>query len=216
MDTQEFVIEWGGRGRLLPALGELWAYRSITAAFAERNIRIKYNKQAALGIAWVVIQPVVFMAIFTLTIGRLAGVSGGVVDYAAFTLSALVAWTFLSTAVSFGANPLIADGALIRKVYFPTGDPGPRIDPRGCGRLPHRVGSVLHHRAHPRAQDVSHTTFPSKITQLAASDPDLTGRENMWSYGPICGMSKASPPEREAVWQVLSSPTSSLSSATPV
>jgi ABC-type polysaccharide/polyol phosphate export permease len=44
-------------------------------AFAERNIRIKY-KQAALRIAWTVIQALVFMAILTLTIGRFAGISG--------------------------------------------------------------------------------------------------------------------------------------------
>jgi len=114
----EFVIERGGRVRLLETFRELWSYRGITLAFAERNIRVRY-KQAALGIAWAVIQPVVFMVIFTLTIGRLAGVSGAGVDYAAFTLSALVPWTFLSTGVSFGANALITDGALIRKVYFP-------------------------------------------------------------------------------------------------
>jgi len=114
----EFVIERGGRVRLLAAFRELWSYGGITLAFAERNIRVRY-KQAALGIAWAVIQPVVFMVIFTLTIGRLAGVSGAGVDYAAFTLSALVPWTFLSTGVSFGANALITDGALIRKVYFP-------------------------------------------------------------------------------------------------
>jgi lipopolysaccharide transport system permease protein len=118
MQTQEFVIERGGRVRLGSSLRELWTYRAIIVAFAERNIRIKY-KQAALGIAWAVIQPLVFMIIFTLTIGRLAGVSAGGVDYAAFTLSALVPWTFLSTGVSFGANALIADGYLIRKMYFP-------------------------------------------------------------------------------------------------
>ena len=118
MSTDEFVIERRGRIRSGAALRELWTYRAIIVAFAERNIRVKY-KQAALGIAWAVIQPLVFMAIFTLTIGRLAGVSAGGVDYAAFTLSALVPWTFLSTGVSFGANALITDGALIRKVYFP-------------------------------------------------------------------------------------------------
>jgi lipopolysaccharide transport system permease protein len=116
--TTEFVIERGGSVRLATAMRELWSYRAIVVAFAERNIRVKY-KQAALGIAWAVIQPLIFMLIFTLTIGRLAGVSGGGVDYAAFTLSALVPWTFLSTGVSFGANALITDGALIRKVYFP-------------------------------------------------------------------------------------------------
>ena len=76
MSTDEFVIERGGRIRSGSALRELWTYRAIILAFAERNTRIKY-KQAALGIAWAVIQPLAFMAIFSLTIGRLAGVSAG-------------------------------------------------------------------------------------------------------------------------------------------
>lgn len=116
--TQEFVIERGGRARVGAALRELLGYRGITIAFAERNIRVKY-KQAVLGIAWAVLQPLVFMAVFALTIGRIASVPSEGVPYAAFTLSALVPWTFLSTGVSFGANALITDGALIRKVYFP-------------------------------------------------------------------------------------------------
>jgi homopolymeric O-antigen transport system permease protein len=116
--TQEFMIERGGRVRVGAGLRELWAHRGITVAFAERNIRVKY-KQAVLGIAWAVLQPLIFMAIFTLTIGRIAGVRSEGVPYAVFTLSALVPWTFLSTAVSFGANALVTDGHLIRKVYFP-------------------------------------------------------------------------------------------------
>jgi lipopolysaccharide transport system permease protein len=118
MQVQEFVIERGGRVRIGAALRELLGYGGITLAFAERNIRVKY-KQAVLGIAWAVLQPLVFMAIFALTIGRIASVPSEGVPYAAFTLSALVPWTFLSTSVSFGANALLTDGALIRKVYFP-------------------------------------------------------------------------------------------------
>ena len=119
MQAQESVIERGGRVRVVPALRELIGYRGITVAFAERNIRVKY-KQAVLGIAWAVLQPLVFMAIFALTIGRIAGVSTeDDVPHAAFTLSALVPLTFLSPGVSFGANALVSDGHLIRKVYFP-------------------------------------------------------------------------------------------------
>jgi ABC-type polysaccharide/polyol phosphate export permease len=97
----------------------LWAHRAIVVAFADRNVRVKY-KQAVLGIAWAVIQPVAFMIIFTLTVGRLVGgtsIGGG--SYAAFALSTLVAWTFLQTAITFGANALLTDASLIRKVYFP-------------------------------------------------------------------------------------------------
>ena len=116
--TVELVMEGGPRPPLRTALRELWSYKSTIFAFAERDVRVKY-KQAVLGVAWAVIQPLAFMGIFTFTLGRLANVPGGGVPYAAFALSALVPWTFLQTAVSFGANALLIDAALVRKVYFP-------------------------------------------------------------------------------------------------
>jgi lipopolysaccharide transport system permease protein len=114
----ELVVDGAPSRRLLASLREVWLFRGTIRAFAERDIRVKY-KQTVLGVAWAVIQPLAFMAVFTLTIGRLAGVSTGDVPYAAFSLSALVPWTFLSTAVSFGANGVLADAAMVRRVYFP-------------------------------------------------------------------------------------------------
>lgn len=116
--TTELVIEGGPAPRLGAALAELWAYRAIVVAFAERQARLKY-KQAFLGIGWAVIQPLTFMGIFTLTIGRLGRVSAGGVPYAAFALATLASWMFVQTAVTFGANSLVTDANLVRKVYFP-------------------------------------------------------------------------------------------------
>jgi lipopolysaccharide transport system permease protein len=96
----------------------VFRFRSTILAFAERDIRVKY-KQAVLGVVWAVLQPLLFMTIFTVTLGRLADVPGGGVPYAAFTLSALVPWTFLSNSVSFGSNSLLSDAAMVRRVYFP-------------------------------------------------------------------------------------------------
>ena len=118
MVPSELVIEGTPRPRILPSLYELWAYRGTVAAFAERNIRVKY-KQTALGIGWAVIQPLIFMGVFTLALGRAAGVSGGGVNYAAFSLATLVGWTYLQTGLTFGSTAVIASASLIRKVYFP-------------------------------------------------------------------------------------------------
>jgi len=113
----ELVIEGGRRPALLQGWRELWAFREVILAFAERNVRLKY-KQAALGVAWAVIQPLAFLGIFIIIFGRVAGVSGGNGSYPAFALAALVPWFFLQTGVSFGAQALLMDGALVRKVYF--------------------------------------------------------------------------------------------------
>jgi ABC-type polysaccharide/polyol phosphate export permease len=114
----ELVITGAPSSRLGRSMVEVWHFRSTVLAFAERDVRVKY-KQAGLGVAWAVIQPLAFMAIFTLTLGRAAHVSTGDVPYAAFSLSALVTWTFVSTSVSFGANALLTDATMVRRVYFP-------------------------------------------------------------------------------------------------
>ncbi len=114
----ELVIEGGAAGHLGARLRELWAYREVVWAFAERNTRLKY-KQAVLGVAWAVLQPLIFLAVFFVVFGRMAKVSGGGTSYQAFALAALVPWFFVQNAVSFGAQALLTDGALVRKVYFP-------------------------------------------------------------------------------------------------
>lgn len=114
----ELVVEGRRRQRLSDALREFWAFREVVLAFTERDIRVKY-KQAALGVAWAVLQPLAFLLIFTLVFSRFAGMSGGRAAYPASALAALVPWFFLQTAVGFGAQALLMDGALLRKIYFP-------------------------------------------------------------------------------------------------
>lgn len=114
----EIVVGPDGVRPLVANLRELWEFRDTLLAFTERRVRVKY-KQSLLGIAWAIIQPLAFMAVFSFALGRLAGVPGGGAPYPAFVLSALVAWNFLHTAVAFGANSLVEEASLIKKIYFP-------------------------------------------------------------------------------------------------
>lgn len=116
--AHEVVIEPKGRRGLGSTMRELWAFRETTLAFAERDLRVKY-KQTFLGVAWALLQPLALMAIFALAFGHVARIRGAGVPYAAFTLSALVPWIFIQTAVSFAAETLVTHASLVRKVYFP-------------------------------------------------------------------------------------------------
>ncbi len=120
MTTTPFELEIvaSSRPNLVQSLRELWAYRGTILAFAERDIRVKY-KQAVLGVAWALIQPLAFLAIFTVFFGRVAKIGGDGVPYAAFALTALIPWNYISTMVSFGSSALLSDASLVRKVYFP-------------------------------------------------------------------------------------------------
>ena len=71
---KELVIEAGPRPALIQGLRELWAFREVIWAFAERDTRLKY-KQATLGVAWAVIQPLALLGIFIIVFGRIGRVS---------------------------------------------------------------------------------------------------------------------------------------------
>lgn len=114
----ELVIDGGRRGSLRQSWRELRPYWGTVLAFAERNVRVKY-KQTVLGVLWVVIQPLAYVAVFTVALGRLSSVPDAGTTYPAFSLSAFVVWSFVQAAVSQGANSLVNDAAFLRKVYFP-------------------------------------------------------------------------------------------------
>jgi lipopolysaccharide transport system permease protein len=99
-------------------LGDLWAYRELLYFLTWRDIKVRY-KQTLMGVAWVVVQPLLTMLIFTLVFNRFARFDAGAIPYPLFAYSGLLLWTFFSTAVSTGTNSLISNTSLITKVYFP-------------------------------------------------------------------------------------------------
>ena len=99
-------------------LREIWAYRELLYFFTWRDIKVRY-KQAVLGIAWAVIQPLFTMVVFTVFFGKLAKVPSNGLPYPIFSYAALLPWTFFFTAVNNSGNSLVGSSNLIKKVYFP-------------------------------------------------------------------------------------------------
>ncbi|HXE13044.1 MAG TPA: ABC transporter permease [Bryobacteraceae bacterium] len=97
---------------------EIWRYRELLYFLAWREVKVRY-KQAALGTAWAIIQPLLAMIIFTLFFGRLAGMPSDGLPYSLFCYCALVPWTYFSGVLAFAGNSLVSNSNLITKVYFP-------------------------------------------------------------------------------------------------
>ena len=113
------VVVDGDRLRVSAAgLREVWDYREVLRAFTVRKIKVRY-KQAAFGIGWAVLQPVITAVIFAIFIGHVARVGGEGLPYFVFTLTGMTVWTFFTTATTGGLNALVGDSGLLRKVYFP-------------------------------------------------------------------------------------------------
>jgi lipopolysaccharide transport system permease protein len=99
-------------------VGELWHYRELLARLVWRDITVRY-KQTSIGVAWAVIQPLMTMIVFTFIFGRFAQAPSKGLHYQIFVYSALLPWTFFASSLSLSSGSLIANSALLSKVYFP-------------------------------------------------------------------------------------------------
>jgi len=99
-------------------LGELWEYRELLYFLVWRDVKVRY-KQATLGAAWVVLQPVLMVALFSLIFGRLLDVHTDGIPYPLFVFAGLLPWQIFATALTQAGNSLVANQHLITKIYFP-------------------------------------------------------------------------------------------------
>jgi len=101
-----------------PALRELIGARELLRTFVERDLRLRY-RQAALGAAWAIFQPLLLMVVFTLAFGRIAKVGSEGAPYAVFSYSALVPWGFFAGSVNYGVTNIVGNAPIVRKIALP-------------------------------------------------------------------------------------------------
>ncbi len=106
------------QGLLNLDLRSVWQYRELLYFLIWRDLKVRY-KQAAIGAAWAVLQPLVALLIFTAVFGYFAKLPSDGVPYPVFALVALLPWTYFAEALRRGATGLVDDSDLIRKIYFP-------------------------------------------------------------------------------------------------
>lgn len=106
------------RGFASLQLKALWEYRELLFFLAWRDIKVRY-KQTALGVAWIILQPVLSTVVFTLIFGVLLQVPSNGAPYAVFALAALVPWQYFAGSLTRVGMSLVNSSHLITKVYFP-------------------------------------------------------------------------------------------------
>ena len=103
---------WSGFG-----LAELWRYRELLYFLTKRELQVRY-KQSVFGVAWAVLQPLTYAALFTVFARANKDIVPGV-PYPVFALAAMVPWIFVAQSVGQSASSLVSDANLLTKVYFP-------------------------------------------------------------------------------------------------
>jgi lipopolysaccharide transport system permease protein len=117
-DAGRVTVIQPARGWASLDVRELWDYRELLYFLVWRDVKIRY-KQTAIGAAWVLLQPVLTAAIFTLVFGRYADLPDEGVPYAVMVYAGLLPWFLFANALTFSTRSIVENQALVTKVYVP-------------------------------------------------------------------------------------------------
>ena len=99
-------------------LVELWRYRDLLFQMLYRDFSARY-RQSVVGPAWVFINPLITMFVFTIVFGTIAKLPTDGIPYPIFNFSGMLPWIYFSGCLSKSTESTIAGGRLLSKVYFP-------------------------------------------------------------------------------------------------
>jgi lipopolysaccharide transport system permease protein len=98
---------------------ELFRYRDLVLALANRDVKLRY-KQTLLGIVWVVAQPLLAAGLLYFAFRVVARVeSPKGTSFFLFSFAGLLAWNLFSATLTKTSLSMVGNSYLIGKVYFP-------------------------------------------------------------------------------------------------
>jgi lipopolysaccharide transport system permease protein len=86
----------------IPNVKHLWEAREVLFRFGARDVTLRY-RQTLLGVVWVVLQPLLTAAVFTLVL----------------VFSGLLAYNMFSDMITRASGSLVSNRDLVSKVFFP-------------------------------------------------------------------------------------------------
>ncbi len=99
-------------------LAEVWQFRDLLFSLASRDLKLRY-KQTALGVIWVILQPLLAAGVFSFVFGMVAKLPSDNKPYFLFSYAGLLGWNVFSGTLSKSSACLIGNANLISKIYFP-------------------------------------------------------------------------------------------------
>ncbi len=99
-------------------LREIWQFRDLVFTLGSRDLKLRY-KQTALGVAWVILQPLMAAGIFSFVFGKVAKMPSDGKPYFLFAFAGMLGWNLFSNTLSKVSACLIGNSHLISKVFFP-------------------------------------------------------------------------------------------------
>lgn len=99
-------------------LHELWQYRDLWLTLARRDVTLRY-RQTALGVAWVVVLPILASGLLTLAFGVIARLPTHGSPYFLFVVAGYLGWNAFQNTLQRAAGTLTGNASLVSRVYFP-------------------------------------------------------------------------------------------------
>jgi lipopolysaccharide transport system permease protein len=98
---------------------ELYRFREMLYVLVYRDIKSQ-TKQAFLGYAWVIIQPLLATGVFTILVQSVLGLKlTERVPYPVFLMTGMVLWQYFSNSLTVSTESLTGNVNLLTQVYFP-------------------------------------------------------------------------------------------------
>ena len=107
-DTRRTPLDWA----------ELWRYRDLWLTLALRDIKLRY-RQTALGVAWVVLLPLIASGVFTLVFSLVAKLPSDGSPYFLFVFAGFLGWSSFQNTLTRCSVSLVGNSVLVTRVYFP-------------------------------------------------------------------------------------------------
>lgn len=101
---------------MIKVFQNIYDYRELLKTNIKKEIRGKYKK-SFLGVVWSFLNPLLQLAVYAIVFPII--LKNTQPNYVIFVCSALIPWTFFTTVVTQATGVIIANGNIIKKVYFP-------------------------------------------------------------------------------------------------
>ncbi|NJL14067.1 MAG: ABC transporter permease [Microscillaceae bacterium] len=114
----KIIIDADRRASCWPNLREVYQHRELLGALMYRDWRVRYA-QTALGLAWILAQPLTTVLVFALVFRAAFQIDTGLVPYPLFAGAGIVGWQYFAQATQQAGASLLQAQAVIHKIYFP-------------------------------------------------------------------------------------------------
>lgn len=117
--TPHLILKPGLRAVLFP-FRDVLEYRDLLHILALRDVRLRY-RQTAVGVLWVLLQPLIGAGLFTFVFGAVAKLPTGDarIPYFVFSYAGLLIWNAFIQIFQKASDSLVGNAGLVSKIYFP-------------------------------------------------------------------------------------------------